>query len=249
MQPEIDLLGVPLKTFGICFALAFIAAGLLLARRFREFRWPAEHATEAMLAALAGGLIGARAYWLLDAYDPDTHGNLIDSLIDGAGLTWYGGAAGGALAVLAWATWRGHLEERLLGATAPVLALGYAIGRVGCQISGDGDYGKSSDLPWAMSYPDAAVPTTSDVQPTPIYETLAMGFAAMLLWQMRDRMRPAALFALYLMLAGSERLLIEFWRQNDEVVASLTTAQLTSVAMVLAGGIALLSLRNRMRRS
>ena len=55
------------------------------------------------------------------------------------------------------------------------LALGYAIGRVGCQLSGDGDYGIESDLPWAMAYPDGTVPTTEEVHPTPIYETLAMG--------------------------------------------------------------------------
>jgi len=247
VQPEIDLLGLSLKTFGICFALAFLASGALLTRRFRELRWPADHAAEALMAALVGGLVGARLYWVIDAYDPDQDGSVLSSLFGGAGLTWYGGALGGALAVLAWARWRGHLEAALLGAVAPCLALGYAIGRVGCQVSGDGDYGKPSDLPWAMAYPDGVVPTREEVQPTPIYETLWMGLAALVLWQLRDRLRPGALFALYLVLAGSERLVVEFWRHNEATLAGLTTAQLTSLAMIVAGGAALLALRDRLR--
>ncbi len=243
MQPEIDLLGLSLKTFGICFALAFLASGALLSRRFRELRWPADQATEALLAALVGGLVGARLYWVIDAYDPDTDGSVLSSLFGGSGLTWYGGAIGGALAVLAWAAWRGRMNAQLLGATAPALALGYAIGRVGCQVSGDGDYGKPSDLPWAMAYPDGVVPTREEVQPTPIYETLAMGIAALVLWQLRDRLRPGALFALYLVLAGAERLVVEFWRHNPDTALGLTTAQLTSVAMIVGGGVALAIMR------
>ncbi|WP_320672848.1 prolipoprotein diacylglyceryl transferase [Patulibacter defluvii] len=235
MQPEIDLFGIPIKTFGLCFALAFLASGALLTRRFRELRWPADHAAEALLAALVGGLVGARLYWVIDAYDPDKDGGILDSLFGGAGLTWYGGALGGTLAVLAWAKWRRHFNVTMLGAAAPALALGYAIGRVGCQISGDGDYGKASDLPWAMAYPDGVVPTNEQVQPTPIYETLAMGLAALVLWQLRDRLKPAALFGLYLVFAGVERFVVEFWRHNSETAAGLTTAQLTSVAMLVVG--------------
>ena len=87
---------------------------------------------------------------------------------------------------------------RLLDLAAAPLALGYAIGRIGCQLSGDGDYGRASDVPWAMSYPDGTVPTTEEVHPTPVYETLAMGLVAWLLWRWRDRFRPGVLFALYL---------------------------------------------------
>ena len=95
------------------------------------------------------------------------------------------------------------------------LAIGYAIGRVGCQLSGDGDYGMHSDLPWAMAYPDGTVPTTDEVHPTPVYETLAMGIVALVLWRLRDRFAPGVLFGLYLMIAGIERFLVEFIRRND----------------------------------
>ena len=115
------------------------------------------------------------------------------------------------------------------------LAVGYAIGRVGCQLSGDGDYGTASDLPWAMAYPDGTVPTTDEVHPTPVYETLAMGLAGIVLWRMRDRFAPGVLFGLYLMIAGVERFLIEFIRRNDEVVAGLTQAQLISLVLLGLG--------------
>jgi phosphatidylglycerol:prolipoprotein diacylglycerol transferase len=117
------------------------------------------------------------------------------------------------------------------------LALGYAIGRCGCQLSGDGDYGKASDLPWAMAYPKGTVPTTTEVHPTPVYETLAMGTVALVLWNLRDRFRPGLLFALYLVLAGVERILVEFIRRNDELALGLTLPQWLSVVMVVAGGV------------
>lgn len=234
MQPEIDLLGLPVKTFGLCFALAFLAAGAILTRRFKELRWPADQATEALLAALVGGLVGARVYWLLDNWD-EASGDVLGSIFGGSGLTWYGGAMGGAVAVLLWARWRGRLNLSLLDASAPALALGYAIGRVGCQVSGDGDYGRPSDVPWAMAYPNGVVPTDEVVQPTPIYETLGMGLAALVLWQLRDRLPPAALFGLYLVFAGTERFVVEFWRRNPDADLGLTSAQITSLIMLVAG--------------
>jgi phosphatidylglycerol:prolipoprotein diacylglycerol transferase len=115
------------------------------------------------------------------------------------------------------------------------LALGYAIGRIGCQLSGDGDYGKPTDLPWGMAYPKGTVPTTVKVHPTPVYETLAMGLVAWMLWSLRDRVRPGVLFAVYLVAAGVERFLVEFIRRNTPDVAGLTVAQVFSLVMVAAG--------------
>jgi phosphatidylglycerol:prolipoprotein diacylglycerol transferase len=120
---------------------------------------------------------------------------------------------------------------------SPALAAGYAVGRIGCQLSGDGDYGEPSGLPWAMAYPEGTVPTDEEVHPTPIYETLAMGLVAWLLWQWRDRFRAGVLFAAYLVLSGLERFLVEFVRRNDETVAGLTTPQLESLALMAAGAV------------
>ncbi len=244
--PEIELGPVTLQTFGICFALGFLLAGALLARRLSETGRPPDWAYEAGFAALVGGLVGSRVDFVIQNWD-DVHDDLLGNLFSGSGLVWFGGMVGGAAGVVIWAWRRGWLSVEMLDAFAPALALGYAVGRVGCQLSGDGDYGKPSDLPWAMSYPDGTVPTDDRVHPTPVYETLAMGLVALLLWQLRDRVRPGALFALYLVLAGIERLLVEFIRRNDELALGLTLPQLISVGMIVVGTAWLARLRGELR--
>jgi phosphatidylglycerol---prolipoprotein diacylglyceryl transferase len=236
MQPELNIGPVTLQTFGICFAFGFLGAGAVLARRLRELGRPVDWAYEMIFAGLLGGLIGSRVDFLVQNWDQASQ-NLLGSIFSGSGLVWFGGVVGGAIGVLLWARWRRYIGIELLDLAAVPLALGYAIGRVGCQLSGDGDYGVASDLPWAMAYPDGTAPTTDLVHPTPIYETLAMGLVALGLWRLRDRLRPGHLFALYLVLAGVERLLVEFIRRNEAVALGLTLAQLISVAMILAGGI------------
>jgi phosphatidylglycerol---prolipoprotein diacylglyceryl transferase len=166
--------------------------------------------------------------------------DLFGNLFSGTGLIWYGGAIGGAIGAVAWGYRRNWLSWALPDLASIPLALGYAIGRIGCQLSGDGDYGIHSNLPWAMAYPNGTVPTKVEVHPTPIYETLAMGLVALVLWRLRDRLTGGRLFALYLVLAGVERFLVEFIRRNDDVALGLTFAQLLSLGMV-AGGIALVA--------
>ena len=234
MQPEIHIGPLELKTFGICFAGAFLASGLILSRRFRELGRPADWTYEMVFAALIGGLVGSRVDYLLQNWDRVSD-DLLGNVFSGSGLVWFGGLVGGALGVILWARWRRFLGWQLFDAAAVPLAVGYALGRVGCQLSGDGDYGVASDLPWAMAYPDGTVPTTDEVHPTPVYETLAMGLAGALLWRLRDRLAPGMLFGLYLMIAGVERFLVEFIRRNDDVVAGLTFAQLIALAMLALG--------------
>jgi phosphatidylglycerol---prolipoprotein diacylglyceryl transferase len=236
LQPEIDIGPLTLQTFGIMFALGFVAAGVLVGKRFMELGKPVDWAYEMVFAALFGGFVGARVYYMVQNWD-QVQDDFLGNVFSGEGLVWYGGAIGGALAVLAWARYRDFLRLALLDLAAPALALGYAVGRIGCQLSGDGDYGIESDLPWAMAYPDGTVPTSEQVHPTPIYETLAMGLVAWLLWTWRDRLRPGGLFALYLVLSGAERFLVEFVRRNDEVLAGLTTPQLESVVLMLVGSL------------
>src|SRR4051812_29307935 len=246
MQPEIHLGPITLQTFGIMFALAFIAAGAVVARRLREWGKPTDWAYELILCGLVGGIVGARLDFIAENYDSVKH-DLLGNVFSGSGLVWYGGAIGGAIGVILWARRRGMLNLGLLDLCAAPLALGYAIGRIGCQISGDGDYGKPSDVPWAMGYPDGTVPTAPgvEVHPTPIYETLTMGLVALLLWQLRDLVRPGVLFAGYLVLAGAERFLVEFLRRNEDVALGLTAAQLESLGMFVAGVVWLVVLVRR----
>jgi phosphatidylglycerol:prolipoprotein diacylglycerol transferase len=236
MRPEIHLLGISLKTFGIVFACGFIAAGAILLRRLRELGKPPDWSYELAFAALVGGLVGSRVYYVVQNYSQVKH-DLLGSLFSGSGLVWYGGVIGGAIAVVAWAWWRKMLGLGLLDLASIPLAMGYAIGRIGCQLSGDGDYGKPSTLPTSMSYPHGTVPTPHGVTvlPTPIYETLSMGIVAWWLWRMRDAFRPGALFAFYLLLSGLERLLVEFIRRNHRVALGLTVPQFESIALMVLG--------------
>lgn len=244
MYPEIHIGPLTLQTFGLMFALAFLAAGALVAKRLKEIGKPVDWAYEMCFAALLGGLVGSRVYFIVQNFD-SVKGDLLGNLFSGSGLVWYGGAIGGALAVIAWAAYRRFLGLALLDLAAPALALGYAIGRCGCQLSGDGDYGKPWDGPWAMAYPHGTVPTDRAVHPTPIYETLAMGLGAWVLWQLRDRFRAGVLFAIYLLYAGAERFLVEFLRRNHHVALGLTAAQLESLAMIAAGAAWIVAVRQR----
>src|SRR5262249_40614813 len=204
-------------------------------------------AGEVGLPAAVGGLMGARLDFILENYDEVKH-DLLGNLFSGSGLVWYGGAIGGTIGVLLWAWWRGFLTLALLDLAAPALAVGYAVGRCGCQLSGDGDYGKAWGGPWAMAYPNGTKPTDQTVHPTPVYETLTTGIVALILWQVRDRFTNGTLFALSLLLAGTERFLVEFIRRNSDVALGLTQAQLISVVMMIAGALWLLIAFRRLPR-
>lgn len=227
MQPEIEIGPITLQTFGLCFALGFILAGAILARRFSELGKPPDWAYEMVFAALVGGIVGAKLDYVIQ--------NPGEPLFSGTGLVWFGGAIGGAIGVIGWARWRGLQIWETCDIAAVPLAVGYAVGRIGCQLSGDGDYGIPWDGPWAMAYPDGTVPTTEEVHPTPVYETLATGAIAWALWRYRNAFTTGMLFAFYLVATGVERFLVEFIRRNDEVFAGLTQPQLISVAMIVAG--------------
>ena len=227
--PEIG----PVKTFGVMFALAFVACGFMPGDASRSSASPR--------LGLRGRLRRAHrrpgrrpAYYLIQ--HPSKLG--FSGIFGGSGLVFYGGAVGGAPARSLGLVAR-LLIGYLLDMGGIALAIGYSIGRIGCQLSGDGDYGTAWSLPWAMAYPDGTVPTTQEVHPTPVYETLAMGLVAWLLWRWRDRFQPGTVFAFYLIFAGIERFLVEFIRRNSNAALGLTAAQFESIAFFLLGGIIL----------
>jgi phosphatidylglycerol---prolipoprotein diacylglyceryl transferase len=247
VQPEIHLGPITIQTFGICFAVGFLVAAGIIGRRLRELGKPADWTWEMTFSVMVGGLVGARVDYMIQNWSKVSN-DFWGNLFSGSGLVWYGGVVGGAIGAVLWAWRRGWLTWGLADLASVPLALGYAIGRVGCQVSGDGDYGIHSSLPWAMPYPHGTVPTDVKVHPTPVYETLAMGLVALVLWRLRDRLTGGRLFALYLVLSGTERLLVEIIRRNPSELAGLTLPQLWSIPLVIAGGAALLRLGLRPQR-
>jgi phosphatidylglycerol---prolipoprotein diacylglyceryl transferase len=232
MRPVLFEVGpFEVHSWGVLAAVAFGCAWLVLRRELERLTGHGDAAAPLVLAAALGGIVGARLYWFVEHLGD---ASLTDSF-SGAGFTWYGGLVGGAAAMLLVARRRHVQLDVLVGAAAPALALGYGVGRIACQLAGDGTYGVASDLPWAMSYPHGEVPTTEQVHPTPVYETLASLLIFAVLWRLRTRMPPVRLFAVYLVLAGIERFLIEFIRRNEDALLGLTQPQLFAAAMVVAG--------------
>jgi phosphatidylglycerol---prolipoprotein diacylglyceryl transferase len=187
------------------------------------------------LYAYVGGWAGARLFliptgWEYFKQDP------IAFLLSSSGWVWYGGVIGGAVAAWLLARER-HVAFLLLAdITAPALAMGLGIGRIGCQLAGDGDYGVPTSLPWGMSYPNGVVPTTARVHPAPVYEMLACFAIFAYLWRRRVRNPPTGdLIGCYLILAAPVRFLIEFVRRNPAWLIGLTTAQWMSVGAFALG--------------
>ncbi len=232
-------------SFGLMVAIAFLSASWMVSRELERRNLHPSHAEGFPLAAMIGGVVGARLYYLAE-HTEKLFRNPLGALFGGSGLTWYGGVLGGAVAVIFLAHRHKQSIWDVCDAFAPGLAAAYAIGRIGCQLAGDGDYGIPSDLPWAMAYPHAIVPTDIPVHPTPVYETLAMGLAAWVLWRLRTRpwANNGGLLALYLVLTGIERFLVEFVRTNARSVFGLTVAQVTSIAAVALGLWIFTTLRN-----
>ena len=222
---------------------------------------PQEIVSNLTVAVLLAGIVGARVFHILEHLDSFRVAPW-DMIFSRSGLSIFGGLIFGTIAGLLFVR-RWHLPARpLLDAIAPAMMLGYAIGRIGCQVAGDGDWGSRANvalkpdwLPmwtWAQTYDNNIVGeliAAPGVYPTPMYET-AMGLACFaLLWALRKHpFKTGWLFSVYLLLAGLERLLIEQIRVNPVLdVAGIHATQAEMIAVVLAvcgaAGIALLSRR------
>jgi len=157
-----------------------------------------------------------------------------------SGFAWFGGLIGVLLALYLLARRYKLSYLAMLDVCAPAAALGYAVGRIGCLTSGDGDYGTPTSLPWGMSFPNGLVPTTERVHPTPIYEAIAATLIFWYLWRQSAKAlrgpRPVGeVAALYLISMGVERFLVEFIRINPRSFFGLSNAQAASLASLLAG--------------
>lgn len=246
---NIHLGPIEITGYGIMMMVGFLVGGWLIGLELKRRRLNQEYAADIVIAALIGGVLGAKLWYVALTRDPG-------ALLSRGGLVWYGGFVGGAAAVLING-WRLKVPARwTMHVTAPALAAAYALGRVGCFLVGD-DYGRPTDLPWGVAFPRGLPPSTAAnltgfrvaipegtdpstvlaVHPTQLYEVTIMLLVFALLWTLRTRERGTGwLFGVYLMLAGLERFFVEIFRaKDDRFLGSFTIAQLTSVLLVGIG--------------
>lgn len=248
MYPVLLHLGpITIYSYGVMMALGFISAGWTLGREFQRRGKDPNLASTFVLWAAIGGLMGARLLFVLQEWRAflDDPWSL---LFTGAGFVWYGGLLGGIVGVSLCIRRYGLLWGEMMDAVAPSIALGHGVGRIGCHLAGDGDWGPPTTLPWGVAYPNAIVgwdfPPGVYVHPTPLYETTAYLLVFAFLWMRRAQSpRPGTQFGWYLVLASTARFFLEFVRVNPSLAFGFSQAQVLSVFLVFAG--AFLVLRDR----
>lgn len=228
-------------SFGVLVAIGALVGLWLFQRELRRSGLP-DDGLDAAVAGVIGGMAGAKLLWVLEHLGEEP---AIDLLLSRGGMSWFGGFAGGVLAGLVVMQRKRLPKVAVLAGATPALAVGHAIGRIGCFLVGD-DYGRPTDLPWGVAFPAGLPPTTVPVHPTQLYEAAALVPLAFLLfrWRRHGR-RDTWVLGAYLLLAGAIRFTIEFLRVNERVVGVLSVAHLASLA-VIAIGTALL-LKNAVR--
>src|SRR5579862_8525083 len=231
MIPYLHLGPLTLPTFGLMVATGLFVASYVLQADFRRRQIAADAFLIIGIAGLAG-IVGARLYHVLES-PAELFADPWPLLISRFGFAWFGGFLGGFAALLILARREKISTLTFLDACSPAACVGYAIGRIGCFLSGDGDYGIPTSLPWGMSFPNGVVPTTGiwdpvghsgvcskfglpencTVHPTPLYEFFIWLAIAAFLWWLGSKTlnNPAPggkIFAGYLILTGIARFLV-----------------------------------------
>ncbi len=261
MIPVLFRLGpITVYSYGLMMALGFLAADVVIGSECRRRGLDPDYASSLVVWAAIAGIVGSRIYDILDNFSSYMH-DPSAMIFSGSGFVWYGGLIGGIIGCYLVSRYYRIIFLVTADMAAPALALGQALGRVGCQLSGDGDWGRPSNLPWAMSYPNAIVGWDPQhvlklgpdhtlvsacrtaaqcaqvrVHPAPIYETILYLGVFAVLWSLRKRNTiDGRIFYGYLMLAGASRFLVEFVRVNPRVIMGLSEAQLIAIAMMTTG--------------
>jgi phosphatidylglycerol---prolipoprotein diacylglyceryl transferase len=238
LYPFIHIGPLTLGSYGLMVATGLICAFFIMRADFARRGVSADAEAIIGITGLAG-LVGSRLYHLLES-PAEFFADPWPQLFSTMGFAFVGAIIGGFFALVLLAKRFRMSPLLMLDAASPAAAMGYGIGRIGCLISGDGDYGIPTSLPWGMSFPNGIVPTTQRVHPTPIYEFLAAGLIAWILWRLGARgLKTHApngiIFAAYLVLTGIARFLVEIIRINPRSFYGLTNAQAASVVSILAG--------------
>jgi phosphatidylglycerol:prolipoprotein diacylglycerol transferase len=227
--------GFEVQAFWVTVIAGFLAALVVARAELRRRQHDPRFGYDLILHSYIGGFIGARVFLVFFAWEAFSR-DPFEFLFSGSGWVWQGGLIGGAVTVILAARRVGLPLADVLDLSALCLAIGQTIGRIGCQLAGDGDYGVPTDLPWGMSYPNGVVPTLERVHPTPIYEMLAYFAIFLVLWRQRSWARPpGSLLGQYLILTGIARFAVEFVRRNPSAAFGLTLPQFFSLGFAVIG--------------
>ncbi|MGE0200559.1 MAG: prolipoprotein diacylglyceryl transferase [Candidatus Melainabacteria bacterium] len=241
--------GLTIYSFGVMVAIAFMVAAQWIARRAADRGWVADKAVMIAIWLLAAGLVGAKLWYAL-YFPAEFLADPVGMLFSQGGLVWYGGLIAACLAAVALSRWESFSIWQLGDIMMPPLALGMAIGRIGCLLAGC-CYGAPCDLsaiPWAIQYPAGHDTFPAHVHPAPLYESLAMVMIIpMLLYADRHRKADGTTMALFFVLYGIERFIVEYFR-GDRLVwmqsLNLSASQVISIGMIVLG-LGLLAWRSR----
>jgi phosphatidylglycerol:prolipoprotein diacylglycerol transferase len=239
MHPILLKLGpVTLYTYGLMLVVAFLVAAGFAARAVRVLpagRRPLspEQAVDVTCAALLGGLIGGRLFYVARSWEAFAERPLDILAVWHGGLIWYGGFLGGVLA--GWLYIRAQRLSflRVADHLIPFAAIGHAIGRVGCFLNGC-CYGRPTESWCGVVFPQQGTP----VLPTQLFEAAGLAALYPLLRsaQRRSGTRPGDVLGVYLVAYGLLRFAIEFLRGDQTAAwAGLTLQQLISIGMMIIG--------------
>lgn len=267
MIPFLHLGPLTIPTFGLMVATGLLVSAYVLQADFdrrregfskhgylKESREPSHRDEGFLIIGIAGisGLVGARLYHVLET-PREFFADPWPLLFSRFGFAWFGGFLGGFVALLFLAKHYRIPILEFMDLCSPAACVGYAIGRIGCLLSGDGDYGVPTKLPWGMSFPNGVVPTSEHVHPTPIYEFLIWMLIAMILWQMGKKTlngeAPGRIFCGYLIFTGAARFLIEFIRINPRSFFGMSNAQTASLVSILLGIMLAMKIKSSAQKS
>jgi phosphatidylglycerol:prolipoprotein diacylglycerol transferase len=226
-----EIFGFPISTFGVMLAIAFLTGTWLVARRMQEIGIDPEAATTVLIYAMVGGIGGSKLYFAIDVSLREGI-PFTQLLFAREGITFYGGLIGAILACLVAARVHHIPTGRLFDCLALAAAIGQALGRIGCFLVGD-DYGRPTDGPLGIAFPEGAPPTLERVHPTQLYEAAWLFALTAFLWARRDR--SPRLWAEYFMLAAIGRFTVEFLRLNPRVWIGLSEAQFIAIGFFAIG--------------
>lgn len=231
-----EIAGFQVTSFGVMLAIAALVGVWVFRGELRRSALP-ESASDAAVAGVLGGLLGAKLLWVLEHIGTDVWTSLLFSR---GGLSWFGGFAGGLAAGLFFLRRRRLPLMATIAAATPALAIGHAIGRIGCLLVGD-DYGLATDLPWGIAFPQGLPPIDVPVHPTMVYEAIALIPIAAVLFSMRRRgLRDRSVVGAYLVMTALTRFLIQWIRVYDPVAGPLGFAHLAAMPAMAVGAYLLL---------